>query len=79
MVSWLKPTAIAFVKREGIRLTKRVIPSMIERKSRNICALKRALFEVLANAGIKTWVNAPSANIRRKRLGSLNAMKKISL
>ena len=79
MVSWLKPTAIAFVKSSGIRFTKRVIPSMIERKSKNICALKTALLAVLANAGIKTCVKAPSAKIRRKRLGSLNAMKKISL
>ena len=29
--------------------------------------------------GIKLWVNDPSANMRRKRLGNLNAIKKMSL
>ena len=29
--------------------------------------------------GIKLWVKDPSAKIRRKRLGNLNAIKKISL
>jgi len=52
---------------------------MIERKTKNIFAEKTALCVVLANAGIKTCVKAPSANIRRKRFGSLNAMKNISL
>ena len=32
-----------------------------------------------AKAGIKTWVKAPSAKIRRNRFGSLKAMKNISL
>lgn len=60
-------------------MTKRVIIRIIERKSKNIFALKRALCFVLAKAGIKTCVKAPSAKIRRKRFGNLKAIKNISL
>ena len=35
-------------------------------------------FEAI-NEGIKAWVNAPSAKIRLKRLGSLKATKKMSV
>ncbi len=70
---------MAFVKSVGRRLTKRVIRRIIERKMKKICIEKTALFLLLANAGINTCVNAPSAKIRRKRFGSLNAMKNISL
>ena len=75
----LNPTAIALVKSSGTRFTSRVIKSMILRKTRKIFALKTALCVVLANAGIKTCVKAPSAKIRRNRFGSLKAMKNISL
>jgi hypothetical protein len=37
------------------------------------------LFFEFINAGIKVCVKAPSAKIRLKRLGSLNATKKMSL
>ena len=79
IVSALKPTAIAFVKSSGIRFTKRVIRSMIERNTKNIFTEKTALCLLLAKAGMNTCVNAPSAKIRRKRFGSLKAIKNISL
>ena len=40
---------------------------------------KTALCRERVNEGKKTWVNAPSAKIRRNRFGSLKAMKKISV
>lgn len=79
MVCASKPTAMAFVKSAGRRFTIRVIMRIIEKKSKKMLALKTALCFVRANAGIKTCVNAPSAKMRRKRFGSLNAMKKMSL
>ena len=51
----------------------------IERKTIKIFAENIPLCLLLANAGIKTCVKAPSAKILRKRFGSLNATKKISL
>ena len=54
MVWASKPTAIAFVKRAGTRLTSRVIIKIIDKKTRNIFAEKTALCLVLAKAGIKT-------------------------
>ena len=74
-----KPTAIACVAKPGKIFTSRVITSIIDRKIRKIFAEKTDLCFELAYAGIKTCVKAPSAKIRRKRLGSLNAMKNISL
>jgi hypothetical protein len=74
-----KPTAIACVARAGKRLTNRVIISIIERKIIKIFAEKTDLCLEFAYAGIKTCVKAPSANIRRKRLGNLKATKNISL
>lgn len=51
---------------------------MIEMKTKKICAENTAFFAVLAKAGINTCVKAPSAKIRRKRFGSLKAIKKMS-
>ena len=79
MVLSSKPTAIACVARPGRRFTRRVIISIIERKIINIFAEKTERCFELAYAGIKTCVKAPSAKIRRKRLGSLKATKNISL
>ena len=50
---------------------------MIDRNSINILAEKTPLWSVLAKAGIKTCVNAPSAKILRNRFGSLKAIKNI--
>ena len=74
-----KPTAIACVARSGRIFTSRVIIRIIEKKSINIFAEKTDLCLECAKAGIKTCVKAPSAKIRRKRLGSLKAIKKMSL
>jgi len=74
-----KPTAIAFVAMDGKRFTNRVIISITERKIINIFAEKTDLFFEEAKAGINTCVKAPSAKILRKRLGSLKAIKKMSL
>ena len=79
MVSFVNPTAMAFVKSAGRRFTSSVISKMIERKIKNMFTEKTALCRVLAKAGMKTCVKAPSAKIRRKRFGSLNAIKNISL
>ena len=79
MVFSSKPTAMACVARAGRRFTSRVIISMIEIKTTKILAENTPLCFDFANAGIKTCVNAPSAKMRRKRLGSLKAIKKISL
>lgn len=74
-----KPTAIACVARAGRRFTSRVTISMIERNITKIFAEKTERCLDVAYAGIKTCVNAPSANIRRKRFGSLKATKNMSL
>lgn len=79
MVCSSKPVAMAFVKSWGTRFTTKVMSSMIEEKTSNIFILKTALCLLRVNAGIKTWVKAPSAKILRKRFGSLKAMKNISL
>jgi hypothetical protein len=49
------------------------------RKRRKIAVAKTPLCLLATKEGIKACVNAPSAKIRRKRLGSLNATKNISL
>ena len=52
------------------------------KKSKNrkkIAVAKTPLCFDAMKEGIKACVNAPSAKIRRKRLGSLNAIKNISL
>lgn len=79
IVSWLNPTAIAFVAKAGKRFTIRVINSMMLKKTRKICAKNIAFLLDLVKAGINACVNAPSAKIRRNKFGSLKAMKNISL
>jgi hypothetical protein len=52
------------------------------KKSRNlrkIAVAKTPLCLEATKEGMKAWVKAPSAKIRRKRLGSLKATKNISL
>jgi hypothetical protein len=79
MVFASKPTAMAFVKIDGTIFTSKLIRSITDIKTKKMCMEKTALCFALAKAGIKTCVKAPSANIRRKRFGSLNAIKNISL
>lgn len=74
-----KPTAIAVVTKDGKRFTRRVMMSITDKKRTNIWAEKIDLCKERANAGIKDCVKAPSAKIRRKRFGSLKAIKNISL
>lgn len=45
----------------------------------NIATAKTLFCVEAMYEGIKLWVNDPSAKIRRKRLGNLKAIKKISL
>lgn len=79
IISLSKPIAIAFVAIEGKIFTKSVNITIMDKNILNICAKKTALCFDFAYAGIKTCVKAPSAKIRRKRFGSLNAIKNISL
>jgi len=62
---------------------KKVMSSEIAiKKSKNlkkIAVAKTPLCRDATKEGIKACVNAPSAKIRRKRLGSLKATKNISL
>jgi len=76
--SSLHPTAMAFVRSSGKKLTNMDINTRTSIKRKKIAVAKTPFCLEAINEGINAWVNAPSAKIRLKRLGSLNTTKKMS-
>ena len=74
-----KPIAMAFVIRDENMLTMMLKIKINTKKCKNIIVENCILYFVLAYAGIKLWVNAPSANILLNKFGSLKAIINISL
>lgn len=78
MVSVSKPIAIAFVTKCEKRVTKRDKTKIKAKNCKKMIDENRIFCFVCAYAGIKAWVNAPSAKILLNKLGILKAIKKIS-
>ncbi len=74
-----QPQARSLVMGSGKKVMSRENTIKKSKKRKNIAVAKTPLFLDAINEGIKACVNAPSAKIRRKRFGSLNAIKNISL
>jgi len=73
------PKAKSFVMGSGKKVIRSEKAIKKSKKRKKIAVAKTPLCFEATNEGIKACVNAPSAKIRRKRLGSLNATKNISL
>jgi len=78
MRSQLHPQASSLVIGSGKIVMTREKLTRKSKKRRKIAVAKTPLFLDAMNDGMNACVNAPSAKIRRKRLGSLNATKNIS-
>jgi len=74
-----KPVAITEVKNGANKFTKSVRMPIKARNLRKISALKSDFLFDLAKFGKKALAKAPSPNMRRSKLGILNAIKNISL
>ena len=74
-----QPQAKSFVMGSGKKVMSREKAIKKSKKRKNMAVAKTPLFREAIKEGIKACVNAPSAKIRRKRLGSLNATKNMSL
>ena len=79
MVASSNPRAIAFVITPAKSVTTRDKNKIKAVNCKKITLEKVIFLFDFAYEGINTWVKAPSAKILLKRLGSLNATKKISL
>jgi len=77
--SALHPQAKSLVIGSGKKVMSRENAIKKRRNRKNIAVANTPLCLLATKEGIKACVNAPSAKIRRKRLGSLKAMKNISL
>lgn len=77
--SLLHPQAKSLVIGSGKKVMSSENAIKKSRNRKNIAVAKTPLCLDATKEGINAWVNAPSAKIRRKRFGSLNAMKNISL
>ena len=73
-----QPQAKSFVMGSGKKVMSREKAIKKSRKRKNMAVAKTPLCLEAMKEGIKACVNAPSAKIRRKRLGSLKATKNIS-
>jgi hypothetical protein len=67
------------VKNPGKRVTRKDRATINAINRMKIATAKTLFWFEAIYEGIKLWVNEPSAKMRRKRLGNLNAIKKISL
>ncbi|ACM92225.1 hypothetical protein NAMH_0948 [Nautilia profundicola AmH] len=76
--SSLKPDANILVTRLEKRVTNSEKISIIINNFLKTSHVKRGLYFAFAKLGRKLCAKAPSANIRLKRFGNLNATKKIS-
>ncbi|GAB6073570.1 hypothetical protein JCM15786_02270 [Nautilia lithotrophica] len=76
--SSLNPEASIFVTKLEKRVTNSEKISIIINNFLNTSHVKRGLYFAFAKLGKKLCVKAPSAKIRLKRFGNLNATKKIS-
>ncbi len=79
MSSLSHPQAKSFVIGSGKKVMSNENAIKKSRNRRKIAVAKTPLCLLATKEGINACVNAPSANIRLKRLGSLNATKNISL
>ncbi len=77
--SLFHPHAKSFVIGSGKKVMSSENAVKKSKNRKNIAVAKTPLCLLATKEGIKACVNAPSAKIRRKRLGSLNATKNISL
>lgn len=77
--SFSHPNAKSLVIGSGKNVMSREKAIKKSRKRKNIAVAKTPLCLLATKEGINACVNAPSAKIRRKRLGSLKATKNISL
>ncbi len=73
------PKAKSFVMGSGKKVMSSEKAIKKSKKRKKIAVAKTPLCLLATNEGINACVNVPSAKIRRKRLGSLNATKNISL
>ncbi len=73
-----QPQASNLVMGSGKKVISKEKVIKKSKKRRNIAVAKTPLCLEAMKEGIKACVNAPSAKIRRKRLGSLKATKNIS-
>ena len=73
-----QPQASSLVMGSGKKVITREKASKKSKKRKKIAVAKTPLCREAMNEGIKACVNAPSAKIRLKRLGSLNATKNMS-
>ena len=73
------PHARSLVTGTGKSVIKREARVRKSKNLKKIAVAKTPFCFEATNEGIKACVNAPSAKIRRKRLGSLKATKNISL
>ena len=76
--SLLQPPAKSLVMGSGKKVMMREKAMRKSKNRKKMAVAKTPLCLLATKEGIKAWVNAPSAKIRRKRLGSLKAMKNIS-
>lgn len=74
-----QPHASALVIGSGKKVMRRENTVKKRMKRKKIAVAKTPLCLDATNEGMSACVNAPSAKIRRKRLGSLKATKNISL
>ncbi len=79
MSSLLHPHAKSLVMGSGKKVMSSEIDIKKSKNLRKIAVAKTPLCLEATKEGMKACVNAPSAKIRRKRLGSLKAIKNISL
>ena len=79
MVSLFHPQARSLVMGSGKKVMSSEMAIKKSKNRKNMAVAKTPLCREATKEGMKACVNAPSAKIRRKRLGSLKATKNISL